>query len=135
MSSPRPVDVLGATHCQHQEPHQKQLAGAPHGPYFQEGRPSPQGGLEHRHSPVSPSVDPPQAHAPGGDCPLALTPAQLSLLPAGEAPQVGASSPIPQPASPSEASRSPATYSSPGDHRKATPSGPRNRSQHSHLGS
>lgn len=43
----RPVDVLGATCCQHQEPHQKQLPGAPHGLCFQGGRPSPQGGLSH----------------------------------------------------------------------------------------
>lgn len=67
-----------------------------------------------RHDPVSPSADPPQAHAPSGDCPLGsdTCPAQPPASRRGPTGRCQLSHP--QPAWPSEASCSPATDSSPG---------------------
>lgn len=68
--SPRPVDVLHAARCQHQEPEWKQLLGAPHGLSFRVERPSPRGGLEHRAQPCKSLCQTPSSQHHGRDGPL-----------------------------------------------------------------
>lgn len=106
----RPEDVLGATHCQHQEPQQKQLPGVTHGPRCPESRPSPDGGLEHRAQPPKslcrPRLGP---MPPGATAPQLCDTRPAQPLCQQESPDGSASSDRPQPVSAGEAGPLPAT--------------------------
>lgn len=108
--SPRPEDVLRATHCQHQEPPQKQLPGVTHGPCVPAGWPSPDGGLEHKAQPPKslcrPLLEPVPLRA---TAPWVCDTRPAQPLPQQESPKASASPVLPQPVSAGEAGPLPVT--------------------------